>query len=166
MNALHMLEGKASGPVIFKEVTTKQMITVSPDKSTGIFKTAVPEGKNMLVTGNGTGQTQTFLPGTSYHLECRPGFLLSYEVTKQELSNGDVIIKLTARGSGLHHFHIRTDNLMIADTSKDIRLKPGNALSFEWVGHITSADTPWVAVVVPDNGLSQRKEISGAVWEK
>jgi len=160
-----IVEGRASAPVVFKEINTKQTINVSPDKLTGRFKTTVPEGK-YIVSSSGREQTQTFLPGGSYHLECRPGFLLSYQVSKQVSANGEVIIKLTAQGNGLYHFNIRTDNLMIADTSKAVKLKSGNTLRVEWIGHITSQDTPWVAVIIPDDDMSQRKEIRGSVWEK
>lgn len=125
----------------------------------------MPEGKYIIISNN-REQTQTFLPGASYHLECRPGFLLNYQIPKRVSAKGDVIIKITAQGNGQHHFNIRTDNLTIAGTSKKLILKPGNPLSFEWIGHIASADTPWVAVIVPDNDLSQRKETRGAVWEK
>jgi len=125
----------------------------------------MPEGK-YIVTSNRRQQTQTFLPGASYHLECRSNFLLSYEVTKQVSAKGEVTLKLTAQGSGRHHFDIRTDNLSLSTGTKDIDLKPGKVVYFEWTGHITSQDTPWVAVVLPDNNLSQRKEAMGAVWEK
>ncbi len=160
-----MVEGQATSRVIFKEVDTKDVITVFPNKSTGHFKTIVPQGKYRLIS-NGTEQTQIFLPGTTYHLECRNDFLLNYEVSKEVSPKGEVTIKLTAQGKGIHHFDIRTDNLTITATSKTIKLTPGSSLNFEWRGHITSPDEPWVAVIVPDNNLSQRKETRGAIWEK
>jgi hypothetical protein len=36
----------------------------------------------------------------------------------------------------------------------------------EWRGRIVSRDTPWVAVVYPDDDLSRRKEVMGAVRER
>jgi hypothetical protein len=160
-----MVEGKASGPVIFKEVKTKEIITVVPNKLTGSFKTTVPEGEYTIIS-DGSTQTQTFLPGTSYDLECRRSVLLNYQVSKRLSSTGVVTIKITAMGNGLHHFNVRTDNLVIGDTSKVVKLKQGNSLSFEWKGRIVSQDAPWVAVIIPDNAISRRKETRGAVWEK
>jgi hypothetical protein len=160
-----MVEGQANGPVIFKEISTQQMLTVNPVKATGHFKAMVPEGKYKVIS-NGGEQTQTFLPGASYHLECRRGYMLSYETSKEVSANGEITIKVTARGSGVHYFNIRTDNLAIAATSKKIDLKSRSKATFEWHGHITSAGTPWVAVIVPDDNLSQRQEVRGAVWEK
>lgn len=159
------VEGRASAPVIFKEIKTGQIITVIPDQTTGRFKATMPEG-DYIVTSNGAEQKQTFLPGASYRLECRRRFLLSYQVSKKVSKTGEVIIKVTATGNGPHHFNIRTDNLTVTDAAKAIQLKPGNALSFEWIGRITSPDTPWVAVIIPDGDPSRRKETRGAVWEK
>jgi len=160
-----MVEGRADGAVTFKEVGANKVITVYPNKSTGHFKTTVPEGRYTVIS-NGREQTQTFLPGGSYQIECRKGFLLSYQVSKEVSPTGEVTIKLTAQGRGVHHFTIRTDNLTMAAISKTVELKPGSPLSFEWKGRVTSTDEPWVAVIIPDNNLSERKETRGAVWEK
>ncbi|HZY39682.1 MAG TPA: glycoside hydrolase family 9 protein [Mucilaginibacter sp.] len=160
-----MVEGRADSKVLFKAVNAKEVITVFPDKSTGHFKTTVPEGKYRMISNVGE-QTQTFLPGGSYHIEYRMGFLLNYQVSKKVSATGEVTIKLTVQGSGSHQFNIRTDNLTMTATSKTVKLTPGSSLSFELSGHITSPDEPWVAVIVPDNNLSQRKETRGAVWEK
>jgi hypothetical protein len=160
-----MVDGRASTSVIFKEVDSKTVITVFPDKRTGRFKTTIPEGR-YIVTSDGTTQTQTFLPGAFYHLECRLSFSLNYRITHRVSADGEVTITLTALGSGGHHFNIRTDNLKIIDNLKTIMLKPGSSSGFKWKGHIESLDTPWVAVVVSDDNISQRQEIRGAVWEK
>lgn len=158
-----VVEGEAASPVIFKEVKTQQIVTVSPNS--GHFKAMVPEG-NYVVISNGHEQTQTLLPGASYHLDLNSSSFLNYEVAKKVTANGDITIKLTVKGNGSHHFNIRTDNLSLSATAKEFKLKNGTPLTMEWHGHITSADTPWVAVVVPDNDISQRKEIRGAIWEK
>jgi len=160
-----MVEGEANAPVTFKEVNTHQSITIQPGRSTSRFKTTVPEGK-YIVTSNGHGQIQTFLPGSSYHLECRSDLMLSYQVSKKALAGDEVTIKLIAQGTGKHHFNIRTDNLAVTSPSKDIELKAGKPTSFELTAHITAHDEPWVAVIVPDGNLSQRQEVRGAAWEK
>lgn len=159
-----MVEGQANSVVTFKEINSRQTITVNPIGAIGHFKANIPEGK-YIITANGQEQTQTFLPGKSYHLECRDGLMLSYRVSKEVTAKGDVTIKLVARGSGVHNFKIRLDNLTFASISKDVNLKAGNPVSLEWHGKITSKDTPWVAVVVPDGNLAEREELRGAVWE-
>lgn len=73
---------------------------------------------------------------------------------------------MSVRGNGSHRFGVRADNLTLADSQKEWVLQPGSAGSLEWRGRICSPDTPWVAVVVPDDDLSLRKEVMGAPWER
>jgi hypothetical protein len=159
-----MVEGKANGAILFKSVSSQQNINIPVDKA-GHFKVMLPEGKYTVI-GNGVSQTQTFLPGSNYNLDLRSGNFLSYEVSKTVSAAGELVIKVNARGNGKHSFNIRTDNLTLSPVSKEIDLKPGAAQSFEWHGKITSDDTPWVAVIVPDGSISERKEVRGASWEK
>lgn len=160
-----IVEGQANAAVVFKEKLTGQLITASPDQSTGHYKVSVPEGKYTVIS-NRKEQTQTFLPGASYHLDLRNNNALSYEISKTAGSKGELTIRLTVQGNGVHHFSLRTDNLTLNAEVKELKLRTGTAVSFEWRGRITSVDTPWVAVVVPDDDIAQRKEVRGALWEK
>jgi hypothetical protein len=157
------VQGRADAPVVFEEVRTHQRITVNT--ISGRFKTTLPEGEYKITSGGRT-QTQTFLPGSSYDLECRPGEMLNYTLTKQTDSNGGVTIRLMAQGNGVHHFNFRMDNLTMDDASKEINLQAGKTTQLEWHGHITELNKPWVAVAIPDNKLPERKEIRGSVWDK
>jgi hypothetical protein len=159
-----MVEGKASGAIVFKSVNSQQNISVPIDKA-GHFKTMLPEGKYNIIS-NGISQTQTFLPGSNYNLDLRSNNFLNYEVSKTVSSSGELVIKVNALGNGRHNLSIRTDNLTLMSNRKELNLKPGTAASFEWRGKITSDDTPWVAVVVPDGNIDERKEVRGASWEK
>jgi hypothetical protein len=160
-----IVEGKANAPVTFMEVNTHQSITVTVYKKTGLFKTKLPEG-TYKVLSCGHSQTQTFLPGSSYNMECRSGFMLNYEVSKVVATNGDVTIRLNIQGNGKHRFTIRANNLTLIDAPKEVSLKDGVIASIEWRGHITAINIPWVAVVIPDDDMAGRKEVRGAVWEK
>jgi hypothetical protein len=42
-----------------------------------------------------------------------------------------------------------------------MELKPEDRGEVIWHAHIASAETPWVAVVIPDDRLSDRMEITG-----
>jgi hypothetical protein len=130
--------------------------------------------------------TRTFLPGASYSLDLRPGKSPDFEVSSRSTSNGGVTITLTARGSGPHHFSIRMDNLLLSGrhrnnpalsnpnagappptaSRRELILQPGQAGTAEWQATILSKDTPWVIVVIPDDDLTQRKELTGAAWKK
>lgn len=75
-------------------------------------------------------------------------------------------IKVTVRGSGDHRFTVRTDNLTVDGAEKQVTLRAGAAGTVEWRARITAQDTPWVAVVYPDDELMSRKEVTGAAWER
>jgi hypothetical protein len=56
--------------------------------------------------------------------------------------------------------------MTLTGSRKELILKPGSAGTLAWRGRIISPDTPWVAVVIPDDDLSLRKEVMGAAWER
>jgi hypothetical protein len=160
-----VVEGQAGSAIEFKEATFGQLIEVKPNLVTGRFRIALPEGKYIVRSG-GAEQTQIFLPGGTYNLDLRPGRAWGFEVSKDTSGSGEVTIKLTARGSGSHRFVLRVDNLTLSGADREVTLRPGVAGTLEWRARIASPDTPWVAVVVPDDDLAQRKELTGAAWEQ
>jgi hypothetical protein len=156
-----LIQGQASTAVEFKELTSGQVIVVEPDQATGRFRAMLPEGKYSLLC-NGDEQVLTFLPSTTYDLDLRPERIFHFEISKLTTGKGKVMIKIKAWGKGNHHFSIRADNLEINNTQKELNLKPGQTGELEWRVSINSQDTPWFAVVIPDDDISQRKEIMGA----
>jgi hypothetical protein len=94
------------------------------------------------------------------------GTAVEFEVSGIMSDSGEAVIKLTARGSGTRRFAIRADNLALSDPAKELFLGSGGEGVLEWRGRIVSRDTPWVAVVYPDDDLSRRKEVMGAVRER
>ena len=63
-------------------------------------------------------------------------------------------------------FVLRVDNLTVDGAARELALHSGVAGTLEWRGRIASLDAPWVAVVVPDDDLTLRKEVLGAAWER
>jgi Glycosyl hydrolase family 9/Cellulase N-terminal ig-like domain len=155
-----LVEGLASSSVVFTEIKTGMETAIEPDRSTGHFRSMLPEG-TYTVKYNGEEQVQTFLPAASYNLDLRPGHSLSFEVINTTTSKGEVVIKANIHGVGNHHFTIRTDNLTIADKTKEVILKLTQITTIEWKGRISSSDTPWVVLVIPDDDLQQKKELTG-----
>ena len=96
-------------------------------------------------------------------MDLRPGRALDFEVAKSVTAGGDVTIKLIARGSGAHRFALRTDNLTLSDPEKELTLESGREGTLEWRARVVSNDTPWVAVIYPDDDLSRRKEIGDTI---
>ena len=159
-----IVEGQAASKVEFKEMSTGQTVEVKPDETSGRFQIILPEG-NYIARSRSEAETHTFLPGASYQLDLRPGRAFDFEVSKQTATPGEVIINVTARGTGAHRLTLRTDNLVLNGAEKELNLAGGTGTA-EWRAKIESGDTPWVAVVVPDGQLSKRKEIRGAAWER
>jgi hypothetical protein len=124
----------------------------------------LPEGK-YTVRCHGEEQARVFLPAGIYHMDLRPGQALDFEISRISSDNGEVRIRLSARGDGRHRFSIRTDNLTLSDAQKELILKRGSVGTLEWSGRITSPDSPWVAVVTADEDPAVRKELVGAAWE-
>ena len=61
-------------------------------------------------------------------------------------------------------FSIRSDNLAVREqVAQEVDLKADKVQQTVWHAHVLSADTPWVAVVIPDDALAERREITGVV---
>ena len=72
-------------------------------------------------------------------------------------------MRVSAEGVGLHAFSIRSDNLAVREqTALKVDLTAGKVQQAVWHAHVLSADTPWVAVVIPDDVLADRREVTGA----
>ncbi|MFT3701155.1 MAG: hypothetical protein QM802_02235 [Agriterribacter sp.] len=158
-----MVEGLADSTVTFTDASGGS-IHVEPDAGTRHFRKMLPEG-TYTVAYNGQVQTQTFLPSGSYHLDLTAYHAVAFEVNTTKTKN-EITITVKAKGEGNHHFTIRTDNLKLTGNAKQLVLKPGVETVLQWKATIAANDEPWVAVVFPDNNLSQRKEIKEAAWDK
>ena len=103
----------------------------------------------------------TVLPGESYSLRLAAENSLDMRVTTAAATAGVVTIRAALSGSGDHTIAIRTDNLSAGPSSRKVTLRPGTPQTVEWQAKRETADAPWVAVVIPDNDLSDRKEVTG-----
>ncbi|MGH7971718.1 MAG: hypothetical protein ACREIC_23640 [Limisphaerales bacterium] len=159
-----LVEGKADSTVEFIPAGLKPKFAIHSNPANGQFTARLPQGK-YTVHCQGEKQVRTFLAGGTYHLDIRRGRALDFELSELPSSNGEVRIRLKAMGTGLHHFSIRTDNLVIADAQRELILKPGIAGTSEWSAPIRSPETPWIAVVIADGDPAIRTELMGAAWE-
>jgi hypothetical protein len=160
-----MVRGTASAGsrdlVEFRELKSSQLTTATPSSKGGEFKIQLPEGHYNVRQG-ATSTSLTILPGGSYDVDLRSERVLDFHVTSQNLGQNDVALQVTAEGAGLHTFALRTDNLVLSEPlKKEVDLAPRSARKITWRAHVVSPKTPWVAVVIPDDSLAKRLEVTG-----
>jgi len=159
-----LVEGEADSPVDFIPTHAGASAATRAKPVDGRFRSELPEG-SYTVRCHGMEQGQVFLPAGTYHLDLRPDHALDFEISRMATGDGGVRIRLIARGDGAHRFSIRTDNLLIEESPKELNLSRGKKAMLEWSGKILSQDSPWIAVVSADGNLATRREVKGAAWE-
>ena len=127
----------------------------------GTFRALLPQGRYTVRQGATRGRL-TALSGGSFDLELRREKVFDFKVTIEAEGSGDVVVRVSARGAGRHLLSLRSDNLVVKDAEQQtVELKPEDSREVIWHAHIASAETPWVAVVIPDDRLSDRIEVTG-----
>jgi hypothetical protein len=148
-------------PVEFREQKTGQVKTITLNPMDGEFSIQMPEGQYDVRQGS-THTSVTVLPGGLYTVDLRRDHVLDFKVTVQAVGESGLILRISAEGAGRHTFTIRSDNLTLTEPAKqEIDLASGHVREAVWHAHVVSPATPWVAVVIPDGTLSERREITG-----
>ena len=89
--------------------------------------------------------------------------VLDFKVTFQDLGHQEAVLCVSAEGAGRHTFTIRSDNLTLKEQEKqEIDLSSGIVREAVWHVHVVAPETPWVALVIPDGSLGERREVTGA----
>jgi hypothetical protein len=153
-------------PVEFREQSTGQRKSVMPNPPDGQFESRMPEG-HYDVSQGAARTTLTILPGGVYEVDLTPEHVLDFRITPQPRDEHEILLRVVAQGAGHHTFTIRTENLTLTEPAKqDAELVFGKAADVVWHGHIISADTPWVAVILPDGAFGKRLEATGLAAEQ
>jgi hypothetical protein len=148
------------GRVELRDLRSGFRRTLQADSASGRFAGSVPEGEYEVTAGEAVRRI-TLLPGGTYYLDLQPGRNLDLRVTAETRAGGAVVIKAALRGSGVHTVSVRADNLTVTQPGQRLDLKPGAARTVGWEGKMKDPGAPWFAVVIPDNDLTQRQEVSG-----
>lgn len=152
----------ADQQIEFREVQTGKSITAKVEPNTGKFNASLPEGKYLIRSSQQQRQI-TLLPGAAYNLDLRQPF--DFTVSEETSGDGAVTIKVTAEGNSHAKFTVRFQNLTIDNAIKEVDLKMGTKQEFSYNAKIINVNEPWVAVIIPDDKLSEKKEISGG-WRR
>jgi len=164
------VRGKAnpggSEPVEFLDEKSGQVISTAPDPPDGEFKLSLPEGRYQVRRGPvHTGLT--VLPGGVYDVDLRRDRVLNFTVTSQDNTHQEITLRVAAEGAGRHVFRILTHNLALKEsTERGLDLTSGVAREAVWHARVSTPSSPWVAVVIPDDDLSGRRELTGNVTRR
>ena len=151
--------------VEFREQRSGQ-VTTSVSSRDGEVGLHLPEGRYDVRQGS-LHTSITVLPGGFYNVDLRPDRVLDFKVTFQQLGHNEVLLRVSAEGAGRHTFTIRNDNLILKEASQqEINLTNGGPREAIWHAHVSAAKTPWVAVVIPDGALGERREITGSELQR
>jgi hypothetical protein len=152
----------AREPLKFRERKTGKTTRIDTDPATNTFRTLLAEGEYEVIAA-GAKRTMVLLPGGSYEFDFRPGRQFEFSAIPQTGNDGSVSLTVTLEGSGRHSLSVRTDNLSLAPSIRQFELQAGQPQTITMQGKMTALDAPWVAVLVADDDVIQRKEITGAV---
>jgi Glycosyl hydrolase family 9 len=152
--------GTDDQPVEFRDQHTGLTKSVTP--ANGAFRVLLPQGQYSVRQGS-AHTTLRVLSAGSYDIDLHADKAVDYGLTAETEASGDVVLRVTAHGSGRHTFALRVDNLGLTEAAgQTVMLTSEKSGSAAWHAHILSADTPWVAVVIADNAVANRREVTGA----
>ena len=159
-----LLEGRAApGTRTVELVETTMSRTIALDVAAdGAFRAFVPAGEYVLRAA-GIETRVALLPGGTHRVDLRPGRALDFSIEAATAPNGQVTLRVTARGDGAHTFALRVENLDVDARERAVTLRPGAAQTVGWKGRMIARDEPWVAVVIPDGDAAQRRDAVGAL---
>jgi len=149
-------------PVEFREQGSGQLVTTMPNPIDGAFSLHLPEGRYDVRQGL-VHTNLTVLPGGYDLIDLRPERFLDFKVSFQDFGHNEIVVRVSAEGAGQHVFSIRSDNLAVREQAAlKVDLTADKVQEAVWHAHVLSANTPWVAVVIPDDVLAARREVTGA----
>jgi hypothetical protein len=76
-----------------------------------------------------------------------------FDLTASTAANGEITLRVTARGEGQPTYTLRSDNLAVSDT-----VRRGAKGTVEWKARAKS-DATWTAVVFSDGQITQRRDV-------
>jgi hypothetical protein len=84
---------------------------------------------------------------------------VGYSVAATTASDGEVTVRVMARGEGTHSYELRADNLALRQATRTVVLRRGVARTIEWKARPHAARVPWIAVVIPDGDVAKKREV-------
>lgn len=147
-------------PIEFRNQQTGFTENASPEHD-GTFRVLLPQG-NYTVRQGAARTTLTAISAGTYDLDLRREKAVDFAIATESDTSDSIVLRVTARGVGSHTFSIRADNLEVTEAPQQtVHLTSEKASDTVWHANIRSAETPWVAVVIADNEIGNRREVTG-----
>jgi hypothetical protein len=154
-----IVEGEAGGTVEFREITSGTTISVNPDKSSGRFRTSLPEGSYSVRSGD-VNRNIILLPASKQNIDLlKPVASITEADAVTNKSTATVTIVAKVNGKGTHSFRLLADNMSPGEAVKEINTEKENSVT--WKVKISDPKAPWVAVIVVDGNMNERRELFG-----
>jgi hypothetical protein len=145
----------------FRDAMLGTDTSVNADPS-GAFSATVPEGAYEIDSA-GEQRTMSLLSGGTYSVDLRPGHGFDLQLSQQTDASGNVTITAQVRGFGTHTLAVRASNVTLDHARYAVALT-GGTQTVAWHGKVDTINSPWVAVVIPDQNFAGRKEATGLAW--
>lgn len=97
------------------------------------------------ITGPGSMKVQNSIPDV--------------KLTARADKSGRITIKADVTGTGNHKFSILASNISVSETGKDLNIDKVKEIS--WQGRIINQNEPWVVLIVADDNIENRFELTG-----
>jgi hypothetical protein len=135
--------------------------TIRPDTK-GEFSAVIQPGEYTIKAGN-FKRDMILLSGCSYSVKPDPGNYIDFTVKIDPLfkEKDEVRILLTAEGAGSHDFRILAFNGTGFQSVQTVQLDGTGSKELEWIIQVIDTGKPWVAVIIPDNDLGKKLELTG-----
>jgi hypothetical protein len=168
MQDLHgalVIEGHADAssrkPIEFREEKTGRVTQVVANSADGTFRMQLPQGKYAVQQG-AAHTTITALSGGIYPVELRADRAFDLKVSTETTTANEIKLRIHAEGAGTHTLEIRSSNLEFNEPGTvKVEVRSGHDAELTRQGRITSPETPWVIVVIPDGAMNEHREATG-----
>ena len=148
--------------VYFHESRTGQRVSAAVDAQ-GEFRMILPAGDYQMEWG-GAKRSLGMVSGGNYHvtLDSRHNIDFAVSVEKYDTDADMVKAVVSIEGTGKHKLTIRTFNGAVEESVKSVDLGSGKSETLHWEIQINNRNKPWSAVVVSDDDITWKQEVTGA----
>ncbi len=138
-----------------------------PVGDTGNFRACLPAGEYELTCGNAR-RSIAVVSGGNYTVLLEPEDYIDIRANgKETASDGNTVhLEITADGDGVHTLSVHLFNAVTRVPEQTIDLNGSGKVSIPWDITIQDAESPWVAVIIPDGDTNRKLELTGTAEGK